>query len=291
VNQIPLQYFLLGLKCQRLVPLGFWLDLATRAGVPHIPAIFSPPFPVDEIFGVLDGKDAPGLQAAFVWLKDALYSFVDEGRLPMVRWECCCDDDGKLRASKGEGWSAAWTETTPDSPRVVDCTVGETTRLCVRPWVHAIREAGYPVELRVFYGPEGYQGVSNYYPQRPLRKSPLILEAVRRARAAARLMAGHDAFPIGFSADFLVTGGGGEVIFLEGGPPYIAEPPGLPSAHPCCFVPGKVRGIALRFRSALRSKVWLRQYRQDREERQKGDSDSRSWDRPGRPRRYRGADR
>jgi hypothetical protein len=50
--------------------------------------------------------------------------------------------------------------------------------------------------------------------------------------------------PYGFSADFIVREDG-EVLFLEGGPPHVAEPPlGCPSAHPCCMEPGNIYGIA-----------------------------------------------
>jgi len=51
----------------------------------------------------------------------------------------------------------------------------------------------------------------------------------------------RDGIPMkSFTADFVVTEDD-EVLFLEGGPPHTA----LWGAHPCCFVPGNVEGVAL----------------------------------------------
>ena len=42
-----------------------------------------------------------------------------------------------------------------------------------------------------------------------------------------------------FTADFLVTREGNEVLFIEGGPPHHF------GAHPCCFRFGEIEGVAL----------------------------------------------
>lgn len=228
---------------ERVVPLDFWLELAERAGVSHIPAAFSPAFPIAELYDALEGDEAPGFAKAMAWAKDEL---ARPGRW-MVRWECCADDNVKALACAGAEWSLAWTHGEIDSPRLFDCTAGETTRLCVRPWVDALRIDDYPVEFRVFYGPDGYQGVSNYYPQRALPKMMIEVHAARRL--AYRLTQFAD-FPIGFTADFMVTAD--DIRLIEGGPPHHMNGQMLPSAHPCCFAPGKVAGVAFALQEGAR---------------------------------------
>jgi hypothetical protein len=233
----------------RLIPLGFWLDLAERVGVPYVPAEFSPPVLVAEMEAALEADEldgpelAPTVGSAYRWLSAQKQAAGDQRM--MARWECCTDDAGKARAARGEGWSPAWTRVDLDSPRVFDCTVGEVTRLCVRPWVDALRFDGYPVEFRVYYGPDGFQGVSNYHPQRSLAGLGDVGKYMVKVHWLTSLLAAQDAFPVGFTADFIVSADPWDVLLLEGGPPHEFDPEGRPSAHPCCFPPGQVRGLAL----------------------------------------------
>ena len=171
--------------------------------------------------------------------------------------------DAKHAAAQGRLCCKAYYQITPDDPRVVDCTVGTHTRrvvfgpirpggdctvgthtrLCVRPWVESRRVGRYPMEFRIFVTAGPGMAISDYYPQRELTKHaadvPRMLYSYINALRSVR------GFPHGFSVDFIVTEHG-IPVFLEGGPPHLAEPPpGCPSAHPCCFAPGKTRGIAM----------------------------------------------
>lgn len=239
-------------ECNRLVPLGPWLELCQEARVPHIPAEFSEPFPFAQVYGALDGEECPELAAAWEWMRRRVGESLASGDKVMVRWECACHDRVKSAACQGFGWSeelycSPMTDGLCgmcDDMRGPDCTVTETTRLGVRPWVDALRFDGWPVEFRVFYGPNGYQGVSNYYPQRPLPDMPLYRELAHDCHVmAGNLSTCSQRFPAGFTADFLVKPDG-DVLFLEGGPPSHGHPM-APNAHPCCMAPGKIRGVAL----------------------------------------------
>jgi len=242
-------------QIQKLIPLGPWIDLANRAGVNHVPAYFSPEFPVDQIMTAIDcagnmrAGDVPELDIAFCWLDNEREKFLCNGDPVSARWECCSSAEAKSQAARGAWWSAAYYWLPYDDPRVVDCTVGLTTRLCVRPWIHAVRLDGFPLEFRVYYGPAGYLGTSNYHPQRPITRKMLAAVPTADWTAAlcaihndAKLLANAGDFPAGFTADFIVDEAW-RVHFLEGGPPHIPDWPW--SAHPCCFPPGEIDGLIL----------------------------------------------
>jgi len=236
------------LHCAACVPLGPWLELAERAGVPLIDAAFSDPFPAEEIQASADGEPAPAFAAAVAWANDRLTWAGRAGNRLMVRFECSSGSDLKHAAARGAPYGPAYYAITGDDPRLetppFGCTIPDAagnTRLCVRPWVDALRVDGYPLEFRAFHDADGFQGVSSYYPQRPLPSEDVYLIAATQAAEYARRLAAAGSFPVGFTADFLVTPAG-EVLLLEGGPPHHM---GLCSAHPCCFAPGEIRGIAL----------------------------------------------
>lgn len=232
----------------RLVPLGPWIERAQAAKIPYIPAEFSPAFPTAQIVASLDGEPTPEMNAAWDWASHRVEAAHAKDEKVIVRWECCCDDGKKMLAVDSGEWSPMWTSLTCDDERVIDCTVGETTRLCVRPWQTPYLHNGNRVEFRVFYGPTGFLGLSNYYPQFALPEDDYqINRCIHTARVfASRLNAGGE-FPAGFTADFMMIDieynaqQDNSVIFLEGGPPHWN---GMPSAHPCAFAPGFTNGIA-----------------------------------------------
>ena len=238
-------------QCRALVNLGPWLDRCERAGVPYVPAVWSEAFPVAELYralsviGLMDSllvEHAPGVIGAFEWLAGQREEAVYDRRQMMARWECCSPCDTKYRMEQGGGWGASMMYLTLDDPRLFDCLASDTLRICVRPWVEAMRVEGYPVEFRVFYGPHGWQGTSSYYPQRPLQRDVVNEMLMDQCRNYADRFYEGEHFPVGFTADFLVMPDF-QVLFLEGGPPHVLGPV---SAHPCCFPPGKVRGLALK---------------------------------------------
>lgn len=250
--------------CDRIIPLGFWLALCEKVGIPYIPAAFSPAFPMDEVYEALDGNPTPKLDAALGWAKAEIARRTEAGERVMFRYECCATDELKYHAAEGHSYETPgffrevggeylnpWRHISIDDLRLLDLTVWPETRCCVRPWIEAHRVGGWPLEFRVFFGTDGYQGVSSYYPQRPLPKDNWYIDrAILLAQSYAERLYAAETFAIGCTMDFLVEavpGGelGGEndrVLFLEGGPPHHQGPR---SAHPCCFPPGKIEGIAL----------------------------------------------
>ena len=230
---------------QRLVPLGPWLERCRTADVPYVPAQFSPPIPLEQLWTALDGQPTPELDAAREWIDKARINYLKARRRVYIRWEDCSSEDAKAWLSRGKGWQPEFAfNPTLDDPRLSDCAVTDPQRLVIRPWIEAPQIDGYPLELRVFYGPEGLLGISNYHPMRPLDASnPAVQPAIDNALQLAHRLYDPAIHPIGFTADFLGTPYGG-VLFLEGGPPHV--PSGIgPSAHPCCFAPGRISGIAL----------------------------------------------
>jgi hypothetical protein len=241
--------------CRVLVPLGPWLELCEAAEVEYVPADFSEPFPVRQIGEAVDGREVPELNAAFEWLDARVAERCGAGESVSARWECCSSERAKMVAAAGNPWGESYYRLTPDDLRVEECTVGLQTRLCLRPWITAMRYDGYPVEFRYFRNGDGSNGVSNYYPQRALSdylhlgyaNTVLILgkQLADTMMTVPRSPLSQAGYKVGFSADFIVREDG-QVIFLEGGPPYVAVPPHpwCPSAHPCCFPPGETVGLA-----------------------------------------------
>lgn len=227
-----------------LVPLGRWIVAAEAARIPYVPAKFSPKFPVEQLWRYLDGEgDTRKLEIAFAWLEYEKGLFEAAGERWMARWECCTSGNAKSYASGGVfDIEAVFQVLSVDDPRLADCTVGcEETRIAVRPWMQPMMVLNYPLEFRVFFGADGLQGVSSYYPQRPVPNTGFVREAITNAVKYAGLLEEQLKSPVGFTADFLVMPEG-TVLFLEGGPPHVDD---LVSAHPCCFAPGKIVGIAL----------------------------------------------
>ncbi len=223
-----------------LLSLKGWLERCERASVKAIPAKFSPMFPVKEVADAIDGNGYPMLAKALDWLKENL----TEGYV--WRWDFCSSGEVKYLLSKGNVGRSTWPDFTPDDPRFFDCTYGmtEDTCLAVRPWVEPLRIGGYPVEFRVFADGSGLLGVSSYYPQRPLPKTGAIVYLAEQVGYLAGRLEDRQKLPVGFTADFLVDTNLA-IWFVDGGPPHLAEPEGFPSAHPCCFPPGKIHGLAL----------------------------------------------
>lgn len=239
-------------KRMQLVPLGPWIELCEAAGVPYVPAEFSNPFPVKQIGDAIDGSnDIIELERAFDWYHEESDKRIKSGKRFSARWECCSSSATKSAAAKGLEWCPSYYQLTCDDSRVFDCTVGcDETRLCIRPWVEPLRYDGYPVEFRVFRDPNGFWGVSNYYPQRPISMlkpddaKGLICAAAMEARRLTKVIwkygmeTNPDLFEVGFSADFIAPSlDAPKVVFLEGGPPHVANE--YVTSHPCCFAPGR----------------------------------------------------
>ena len=243
----------------RTVSLGDWLDLARKAAVPHVPATEVCEVAIDDILYY----DTPGSHEAR--LAEA-WKTMEAARRPrtMFRWDCCASDTLKHLMAHGRTPKVLDLQSLYIDSRLYELAgeyPGDTLKLWRRPWIRdrMVIEDGYPVEYRVFVHEGEIQGISSYYPQRPLRLRQSEIDAVRKLaeRLAAKLtgplswpatIANHPDVPadrnatgtagVHASMDFVITHDEGALL-LEGGPPHFA------GAHPCCFKEGRIAGIAL----------------------------------------------
>ena len=248
----------------RTVSLGDWLDLAREAKVPHVPATAICEVSVEDILNYdTDGPHRARLDKAWKEMAAAARPGT------MFRWDCCASDDLKYLMAQGDEPS----DETRDlrslhiGMRLFELAAeypGDTLTVWRRPWIRErmLVIGGYPVEYRVFVHRGAIQGISSYYPQRPLRFEANEIEAVRElaVELAARLsgplmwpapIENHPDMPaerstcgadgVHATMDFVITADEG-ALFLEGGPPHFA------GAHPCCFEEGRIAGVALKSR-------------------------------------------
>ena len=162
------------------------------------------------------------------------------------------------RLANGESWwRPGFGDIIVDEPRAFDILL-EYPRSKVpvwrRPWTSQFVLDSYPVEYRAFVLDGRIAGISNYYPQRPLYEDTHHIDKVRQlteklihaVKAPFQWPLSpvpDDIDPAGvhFTADFIVTANA--TTFLEGGPPHEM------GAHPCCFRPFEISGVALEDRN------------------------------------------
>lgn len=236
---------------QETVSLLAWRDRCVAAGVPMVPVMEGPALTEGAIFGILDGKaldgdDLASYLATEAWLRSEVRESVT-----MWRWDCCAplhlkhamatgDVCAAMRATAAVATREGALGLEVDDPRFVDIMGAnrlDRVAVCVRPWVHPVLEAGYPVEFRVFVTPDGRAATTSYYPQRSLDAAwrPVAEEA----QAMALALRAHVPADVGYSLDIIVrptehrSGAGRDVecLVLEGGPGWGH------GAHPCCFAP------------------------------------------------------
>ena len=235
------------------VSLGDWLELCRKTGVPHVPAEQVAEFMLEDIMNF----DTPGEHRERL---SAVRKTLEEARLHdhMVRLDCCASIEIKYRMSQGEPeWRPEFGDIILDDPRAFEILMEyprPTVPVWRRPWANTLVLDRYPVEYRAFVRDGKLQGISNYYPQRPIVKFPRHLQ---RAGEITQTLAeavstpfqwhlapvpeGLDPAGVHFTADFIALSG--EVLFLEGGPPHEM------GAHPCCFPAGQIGGVALEDRN------------------------------------------
>ena len=231
--------------CAKTTRLSEWILWAKLAGVAFIPARFSRKIPASELYQAEKGESAPILSSALVWFETTKAKYL-VNKIPFtVRFDHCSCNSIKKVAGKGQEYSddpSAWQDIMVDD-RVLDiATALDFTRLVIRPYIEPLRYKKYAVEFRVFFGPDGWLGTSSYYPQRRLPWKEFGGLARKATRIAKKLVEVGE-FPIGCSLDFLVEAKTNRLLFIEGGPPHIVL--GDDSAHPCCFLPGNIKGYAL----------------------------------------------
>ena len=234
-----------------------WLLLCAEAGVSYVPAYK---------VGTILQEDFMNFDLAgehLIRLRDEMQSIRTQIKPHhMLRWDFCSSTEVKSRMGMGlHEWDSSLTMLPFDDPRAFDIMMQyprEEIPVWQRPWIQAEIYHSYPVEYRVFVLDGKIQGVSNYYPQRPLEwhtrtlvhvsmYTQLLIDVLQKDETKFewhkhfdldRFKKNHSLDDIHFTADFMVTNEMG-VLFIEGGPPHEL------GAHPCCFPPGRIDGVAL----------------------------------------------
>lgn len=260
------------------VSLGDWLLVCRELRVPHVPGEQIATYDREQLLASADlGPNPPEFEAVC----QRIVAAFEDGF--MFRFDCCAPAEVKVSLAEGRPhWNPNMVRQGPLSlwpkehdgrvielPEHFECTCLDyrsfeivwsyprpTVPVWKRPWVDIEVRDRYPVEFRAFVVDGKLEGVSSYYPQRALDPDdPIIRPSCETIGLYvfqfARFL--HD-FPFewprdapdgipdnSFTADFVVRRESGRVEFLEGGPPH------HPSwgAHPCCFPPGGIAGIAL----------------------------------------------
>lgn len=243
-----------------------WLHKASLCGIPHVLAETITHFESRDLINAdRHGPHQKRLRKAWREVHAAI--------LPdhMMRWDCCASmwlkseiNTGNFRWQKEFGY----VHHVLADCRLFDILHADWNRVMLpvlqRPWITPMVIDDYPVEYRVFVQEGVITGVSNYYPQRPLPYRIDDLNAILSNTlkliksvdqqweggsrgeiqdAFADLMKGKKAKKRdhrSFTADYMVLPDG-DVTFLEGGPAHRLDG----GAHPCCFEPGNVKGLAL----------------------------------------------
>ena len=248
------------------ISLGDWNWLCRKADVPYIPAIL---ITAMEKYDLLNFDHNGPHQNRLMKNFGQVEKYKQDSH--MMRWDFCADGHIKSAMANGEpDWLPVMNdiEMSFGDPRWFDILF-DYPRLLVpvwnRPWVSHMIIDKYPVEYRVFVNDGDITGISSYYPQRPLpynaghletvtNYTEILIDAVEtpfllcEAAFAQQIHEGMASFGQPekpktdeckhFTADFLVDLND-KVWFLEGGPPHEL------GAHPCCFLPGEIDGIAL----------------------------------------------
>lgn len=237
-----------------------WLDAASRAGVPHVPAIPVATVSKEAISWFEEAESRPEVAAALRAFFDQVNEAERTHPKDVLRWDFCAPSDLKsAMARPGDGGRPERVWFTPDDPRFFDILGMDWERPTVsafrRPWVQARIVAGFPEEYRVFLDAGSIVATSSYYPQRPLPGTAERFETISTIEGyAARIADAVDwrpdpdsrlwqkvgMGPVSCTMDFLVAETG-EILFLEGGPPHRPRW----GASPCCFADDDVRGTAL----------------------------------------------
>lgn len=230
--------------------LGDWLNAASIANVPAVPAVLAAiVLTRDALRFDIDGPHQNALRATWEMLAAT--------KQPnwMRRFDPCSGLDLKTKMANGEtGWSEECNSLYIDDMRVFDILM-EYPRpvlpIWERPWVKPIVVDSYPVEYRAFVLDGALAGISSYYPQRPLPRFQVHLDKV--AEYVDKLVevikppflwpSEHmNKIGVAFTVDFMAMGDG-SVVLLEGGPPVQY------GAHPCCFTEKDQYGVALQDRN------------------------------------------
>ena len=262
-----------------VMSLGNWLTIALQADIPFIPArLLGAPRSL-ALFSDGMGNPRPDhFRDELEDLDEAIQSIADN---EMLRFDHCGSGALKSRISKGQPEIAGDARGVIKGhngqldhilcERLVESFLNSMSdympvwaRPIVKPRVqpgwdfHTGHSGMWPCEWRVYVREGRVTGASNYYPQSAASEEDLKYAkvAVSCTQKMIDVMAGLNISPhhpryvaefepktASFSADFICAENG-EVLFLEGGPAHIYNPPF--GASPCCFNPHDgIDGVAL----------------------------------------------
>ena len=237
------------------ISLRDWLELCPKANVPHVPAErLTTMNRLDWLMFDTPGDHHDRLKAALKSITGNLKP------RHMLRWDFCAPTEVKLRLSTGQpDFHEEMTLPILDDPRAYTILYEfprEDIPVYQRPWLDAAIADGYPIEYRAYVRDGKLQGISNYYPQRPLPYNQDHIDTVstytdRLIESVATpflwnaypyrgsFLEEHDPKGIHFTADYILDADN-RLLFLEGGPPHEM------GAHPCCFEIGNTYGVAMK---------------------------------------------
>ena len=229
-----------------VVSLEHWLNLCCIAYIPYVPAVKIASVDIDELLPCIDIPDEERSDEVKNFWRVVSAHKGTKGK--MLRWDCC--SPLSIKAELDEG-NYSWSETFDQGFHIADDRAydliyeypGHKMSVWQRPWIQAEIIDRYPVEYRVFVEDAQIVGISNYYVQRDLEWTEEVQADVGRCVVLTQPLIMHIGSSIrfpgwsykdfssdskSFTADFIKTQSG-ELLFLEGGPPWGAN------AHPCCF--------------------------------------------------------
>ena len=221
-----------------------WIPIWEAAGLPYIPVEEIGRAPAREWLMGIEEEWSPAVSVA---MEEAAASPEDT----VVRWDHGSGDYLKHFMEHGDGLFGRRTTvpTTLDDIRFFELTMAFAARhgmdaeliMWRRPWMGDVFVVdGFPLEFRAYVYDGRVQGVSSYYPQRPLPQTDGWLAAAVWKFTEELI----EHAPLDFTCDWMVRDFEGTPVFtiIECGPPHVID---LPWADPCCFVAGKIEGVAL----------------------------------------------
>ena len=245
----------------RFCPLSLedWINVVKQSEVPYVSAeLITELNRWDCLMFESEGEHQHRLYNAFQTIQQSARSN------HMIRYDFCSSSEVKYKLSVGfYKWIESFNYLIIDDPRSFDLLFEyprERIPVWRRPWIDAKILDNYPVEYRVFICDGKIQGISNYYLQRPL---PCNENHLNKIKEYTNIIIDNISTPFlwnivpyidsfGQHNDILgchctvdyIVDKNDNVLFLEGGPPHEL------GAHPCCFKPYQINGIALTNRNA-----------------------------------------
>ena len=249
-------------ETSRFCPISLedWIYIAEKSNIPYVPVkLIAELNRWDCLMFETDGEHQNRLRDTFKVIKESAANNC------MTRYDFCSSGEIKYKLSIGShNWIESFNYLMIDDPRSFDLLLEyprERIPVWQRPWIDAAIIDNYPVEYRVYIYDGKIQGISNYYLQRPLPKNDIHLEKIKKYTNSIieniktpflwndvpfwfSFKESNDVLGCHCTIDFIVDKND-NILLLEDGPPHEL------GAHPCCFQPFQIEGIALSNRNEV----------------------------------------